>query len=140
MGSLVGAIIAAVAGLAGVTAGALLNARRERGHWLRDQKLKAGTDFITAARYLINQYRRVGEQGMDQTHRREVRDRMQSARSALVLLCAAETVAATAKVSARLYETTPGEPPAGADETEAVFAELVDRLRAEVAGQPRRGR
>ncbi|MEV4811146.1 hypothetical protein [Micromonospora avicenniae] len=92
MGNLAAAGFGALASLVVVAIGAWLQAQRERRHWLRDQKLRGAVDYVTSTRYLLNQYRKVGELGMNEDDRREWRNRMQSARSTLSLLCGARTV------------------------------------------------
>ena len=138
MGNLVAAGFGALASLVVVAVGAWLQAQRERRHWLRDQKLRGAVDYVTSTRYLLNQYRKLGEQGMDQDDRREWRSRMQTARSTLTLLCSARTVSLANDVAAALYGLGPNsdEPQeAAADEA---FQDLVRQLRKEL-GSPRLG-
>lgn len=132
MGNLAAAGFGAIASLAVVAIGAWLQAQRERRHWLRDQKLRGAVDYVTTTRYLLNQYRRVGEQGMDQDDRREWRSRMQTARSTLALLCSAPTVSLANDVAAALYRTHPSSEQAQNAETEAIFQDLVEQLRKEL--------
>jgi hypothetical protein len=90
--TVVAGVVGALIGLIAVALGAWLQGRSEHQHWLRDRKLQAATDFVTASKHLLNQYRLIGWDGMDQKDRRERRDRMQAGRSALYLLCSAEIV------------------------------------------------
>ena len=132
MGNLPAAGIGAMASLVVVAIGALLQARREQRHWLRDQKLKAAVDYLTATRYLLNQYRRVGSANMVEEHRREWRSRMQTARSALVLLCGPRVVQRADEVAGRLQQMTPDTDPAIADATDESFLQLISDLRLEI--------
>jgi hypothetical protein len=132
MGNLAAAGLGAFASLVVVSIGAFLQSRRERRHWLRDQKLKAAVDYLTATRYLLNQYRRVGSANMVEEHRREWRARMQTARSTLVLLCSPSVVERADDVANRLYRTAPDLDDAAAAETDEVFRRLVSDLRSEI--------
>lgn len=132
MGNLAAAGLGAFASLVVVSIGAFLQARRERRHWLRDQKLKAAVDYLAATRYLLNQYRRVGSANMIEEHRREWRSRMQTARSTLVLLCSQSVVERADDVAGRLHRMTPELDDAAAREADEMFRRLVSDLRAEI--------
>ena len=132
MSSIVAGVVGALIGLIAVALAAWLQGRREHQHWLRDRKLEAATDFVTASRHLLNQYRLVGEQGLDQKDRREWRNRMQAGRSALYLLCGAEIVAVANDLANRLYTTTPETPTSQNSATDEVFRDLVKLLRTEL--------
>jgi hypothetical protein len=135
MGNLAAAGFGAIASLAVVAIGAWLQAQRERRHWLRDQKLRGAVDYVTTTRYLLNQYRRVGEQGMNQDDRQDWRNRMQTARSTLTLLCSTPTVSLANDVAAALYRTHPDSDLDQNAETDAIFRALVKQLRKEL-GSP----
>ena len=66
MSTVVAGVVGALIGLIAVALGAWLQGRSEHQHWLRDRKLEAATDFVTASRHLLNQYRLVGREGMDE--------------------------------------------------------------------------
>jgi hypothetical protein len=132
MGNLPAAGVGAIASLVVVGIGALLQGRRERRHWLRDQKLKAAVDFLTATRYLLNQYRRIGAPNMVEEHRREWRAKMQSARSALVLLCSTPVVQRADEVATRLQQMTPDTDAQVAAATDDAFLRLISDLRREI--------
>lgn len=136
MGNLAAAGFGALASLVVVAIGAWLQAQRERRHWLRDQKLRGAVDYVTSTRYLLNQYRKVGELGMDEDDRREWRNRMQSARSTLSLLCGARTVTLANDVARALYRLGPESDEAQEDAAETAFQNLVWQLRQEL-GSPR---
>lgn len=138
MGNLAAAGFGALASLIVVAIGAWLQAQRERRHWLRDQKLRGAVDYVTSTRYLLNQYRRLGEQGMDQDDRREWRSRMQTARSTLTLLCSARTVALANDVAAALYGLGPNVDEAQEAAADEAFQDLVRQLRKEL-GSPQLG-
>ena len=127
-------------GLIAVALGAWLQGRSEHQHWLRDRKLQAATDFVTASRHLLNRYRLVGRQGMDEKDRREWRDRMQAGRSALYLLCSAGVVEVADDLAARLHRTTPETSTAEHSEADDVFLDLVKLLRTELAYHPIKSR
>jgi hypothetical protein len=84
--TVVAGVVGALIGLIAVALGAWLQGRSEHQHWLRDRKLQAATDFVTASKHLLNQYRLIGWDGMDQKDRREWRDRMQAGPLGLVLV------------------------------------------------------
>ncbi|BBH67394.1 hypothetical protein ACTI_40790 [Actinoplanes sp. OR16] len=130
------ALIVAAIGVAGAVIGARLHKAREHQHWLRDQRLRVSVDFITATRRLLNEYRRIGEAGMDQDERNELRGRMRTARSAIELLFAPATVAAVKLVNDLLYLTRPGESAAQKEQSEDAFRQVVLALRAEVNLEP----
>ncbi|MER7443679.1 hypothetical protein [Micromonospora avicenniae] len=136
MGNLAAAGFGALASLVVVAIGAWLQAQRERRHWLRDQKLRGAVDYVTSTRYLLNQYRKVGELGMDEDDRREWRNRMQSARSTLSLLCGPRTVTLANDVARALYRLGPESDEAQEDAAETAFQNLVWQLRKEL-GSPR---
>jgi hypothetical protein len=94
--------------------------------------MRASVDFITTTRYLINHYRWVGERKMDQSERRVRRDRMQSARSSIHLLCSPATVDLAEKLVERLYATSPTQDKGEAVATDSLFKQLVTRLRSEL--------
>jgi hypothetical protein len=131
--TVVAGVVGALIGLIAVALGAWLQGRSEHQHWLRDRKLEAATDFVTASRHLLNQYRLVGREGMDEKDRREWRDRMQAGRSALYLLCGAEVVAVADHLASRLHTTTPQTPTSQNSATDEVFRDLVKLLRTELA-------
>ncbi|RKN20963.1 hypothetical protein D7147_09135 [Micromonospora musae] len=135
MGNLAAAGFGALASLVVVALGAWLQARRERRQWLRDQKLRAAVEYVTSTRYLLSQYRKVGELGMDQDDRREWRNRMQSARSTLSLLCGARTVSLANDVARDLYRLGPDADAAQRAAAETAFQQLVWQLRREL-GSP----
>ncbi|MFI7425812.1 hypothetical protein ACIBPB_02370 [Micromonospora sp. NPDC049836] len=135
MGNVAAAGFGALASLVVVALGAWLQAQRERRHWLRDQKLRGAIDYVTSTRYLLSQYRRVGESGMDQDDRREWRNRMQSARSTLSLLCSARTVSLANDVAKTLYDLGPDSDVAQKQAAESAFQNLVWQLRKEL-GSP----
>ncbi|MEU8182921.1 hypothetical protein AB0B85_05495 [Micromonospora sp. NPDC049044] len=135
MGNLAAAGFGALASLVVVALGAWLQAQRERRQWLRDQKLRGAVDYLTSTRYLLSQYRRVGEVGMDQDDRREWRSRMQSARSTLSLLCSARTVSLANDVARALYDLSPDSDEAHKKAAESAFRNLVWQLRKEL-GSP----
>ena len=130
------AFVVAGVGLLGAVVGARLNKTREHQHWLRDQRLRVAVDFITATRRLLNEYRRIGEAGMDQVERNELRGKMRTARSGIELLCSPGTVRAAKLVNDSLYITRPGEPTAQKTASEAAFRQAVLALRAEVNSEP----
>ncbi|SBT37268.1 hypothetical protein [Micromonospora auratinigra] len=135
MGNLGAAGLGALASLVVVALGAWLQARRERRHWLRDQRFRGAVDYITSTRYLLSQHRRVGEAGMDEDDRREWRSRMQTARSTLSLLGSPRTVTLANDVARALDRL---DPDADADDqaaAEAAFQDLVWQLREEL-GSP----
>ncbi|MFF0366954.1 hypothetical protein [Micromonospora sp. NPDC005087] len=135
MGNLAAAGFGALASLVVVALGAWLQAQRERRHWLRDQELRGAVDYLTSTRYLLSQYRKVGELGMDQDDRREWRNRMQSARSTLSLLCSARTVSLANDVAEALYHLGPDSDEAQKAAAESAFQNLVWQLRKEL-GSP----
>ncbi|MEV6373340.1 hypothetical protein [Micromonospora musae] len=135
MGNLAAAGFGALASLVVVALGAWLQARRERRQWLRDQKLRAAVEYVTSTRYLLSQYRKVGELGMDQDDRREWRNRMQGARSTLSLLCSARTVSLANDVARDLYRLGPDADEAQRAAAETAFQQLVRQLRREL-GSP----
>ena len=130
------ALIVAGVGLLGAVVGARLNKTREHQHWLRDQRLRVAVDFITATRRLLNEYRRLGEAGMDPLERNELRGKMRTARSGIELLCSPGTVTAAKLINDSLYITRPGEPAAQTAASEAAFRQAVLALRAEVNSEP----
>jgi hypothetical protein len=123
------ALLAASITYGGVLTGARLNKIRERQNWLRDQRLRYSVDFITSTRQLLNEYRRHGEEGMDQTERSELRGRMRYARSAIELLYPSEAIAAVRKINDGLYDTRPGETKEKRKATEEAFQMAVSALR-----------
>lgn len=127
-------VVGALLGLTAVALGAWLQSRRERLGWLRDQKLRAAVEFTSATRYLINQYRAVGAQRMDQAERREWRHRMQNGRAALYLLCSEHVIALADELASALYATVPGDPEQ-ADRTDELFRRMTVALRREIAAE-----
>ncbi|MBY8871856.1 hypothetical protein K7640_08390 [Micromonospora sp. PLK6-60] len=116
----------------------MLQAQRERRHWLRDQTLRGAVDYVTSTRYLLNKFRTVGERGMDQDDRREWRKTMQVARSTLTLLCSAKTVSLANDVAEALRRLGPDSDPAQHAVAETAFQNLVRQLRKEL-GSPHLG-
>lgn len=128
------ALLGALVGLAAVALGAWLQARRERSGWLREQKLRAATDFTSAVRHLLNQYRKTGPDGMDQDDRREWRYRMQAGRATLYLLCADRTVRLADQLASALHATLPTQTAEQTAATEDLFRQVAKALRSEIGG------
>lgn len=132
MDKLLTGVAGALVGLIAVGMGAWLQSRRERGNWLRDQKLQAATEYMAAMRYLLNQYRLFGAAGMDQEDRRAWRHKMQAGRATLHLLCEPATVAIIDDLSSALHGTSQGEDPEVSKQTETLFAKLSNSIRSEL--------
>lgn len=133
MDKLLTGVVGALVGLIAVAVGAWLQARRERGNWLRDQKLRAAVEYTAAMRYLLNQYRTAGAAGMDQVDRREWRHKMQAGRAGLHLLCAPATTAVVDDLASALHGTHPDEEPEFTEQTEALFKEVSLAIRDELS-------
>jgi hypothetical protein len=93
--------------LIGVDFGSWFTARRQDRMWLRDQKLKAAIHFNTAAGELYDHLRAGGPR--EDQKRDELRGRMQEGRSALYLLCGAETVDLVEAVARRVLHAGPAD-------------------------------
>ncbi|MEH0830901.1 hypothetical protein V6U84_63435, partial [Micromonospora sp. CPCC 205714] len=87
--------------------------------------LRTAVEFVTPTRYLLNHYRWLGEDAMNQEDRRARRDRMQDARTAIQLLYSPPTVQLMEELVSRLYETRPETIKEDHDRTQEMFRELV---------------
>ncbi|WP_146605609.1 hypothetical protein [Micromonospora craterilacus] len=135
MDKLIAGSLGALVSMAAVILGAWLHGVRERRQWRRDQMLRAAVDFITPTRYLLNHYRWLGEEGMNQDDRHERRGRMQNARTAVHLLYSPPVVQLMEELVSRLHETTPATASEEFDRTQEMFRDLVKRLRVELGGR-----
>lgn len=135
MDKLLTAVAGALVGLIAVGLGAWLQARRERGNWLRDQKLRAAVEYTAAVRYLLNQYRLSGAAGMDQADRREWRHKMQAGRAGLHLLCEPATVTIVDDLSTALHDTVQGEDPDRSRQSDLLLAKFSQAIRGEISHQ-----
>jgi hypothetical protein len=133
MSNLLAGLIGAVIGLAGVVAGAWLQGRKEHQRWLRDQKLHAAIDYISATGDLHDS-RGDPSPDADPAARRAPWARARDGRSALYLLGDASTVEVAEALIARVRHTEPktGDARDDYDETVAMLRDLVRRLRAEL--------
>lgn len=130
MATLLAGIGGALIGLMGVAIGAWLQSRREHQRWLRDQKLSAAIAFIGGTGDLYQRRRQHLSDGSSLVDAQAAWVRVQDGRSALHLLCEAETVDMAEAVVMRVGHTE-----AEADEDEeatALLREFVLRLRAEL--------
>jgi hypothetical protein len=130
MATLLAGIGGALIGLMGVAIGAWLQGRREHQRWLRDQKLQAAIDFIGGTGDLDQRRRQHLSDGSSLIDAQSAWVRVQDGRSALHLLCEAETVDMAEAVLMRVGHTA-----AEADQDEeatALLREFVRRLRAEL--------
>lgn len=130
MATLLAGIGGALIGLMGVAIGAWLQSRREHQRWLRDQKLSAAIAFIGGTGDLYQRRRQHLSDGSSLIDAQAAWVRVQDGRSALHLLCEAETVDMAEAVVMRVGHTE-----AEADEDEeatALLREFVLRLRAEL--------
>ncbi|MGW5637776.1 hypothetical protein [Streptomyces sp. NPDC003832] len=123
-------------GLVGAVFGSWFTARRQDRMWLREQKLKAGVGFNSAAVQLID-YLRDARLSDDGAGANELVGRMQEARSALYLLCADDTVELADVLARRVWTSRPSE---GRDDrraehrqTEELLRRFTRQLRQEIA-------
>ena len=89
----------------GVAIGAWLQGRREHQRWLRDQKLRAAIDFIGGTGDLDQRRRQHLSDGSTLSDAQATWVRVQDGRSALHLLCEAETVDMAEAVLMRVGHT-----------------------------------
>ncbi|MEH0954787.1 hypothetical protein ACGFJ4_11825 [Micromonospora chalcea] len=137
MDKLVAGGLGALVSVAAVVLGAWLHSRRELRQWRRDQMLRTAVEFVTPTRYLLNHYRWLGEDAMNQEDRRARRDRMQDARTAIQLLYSPPTVQLMEELVSRLYETRPETIKEDHDRTQEMFRELVRQLGTEIGARPK---
>ncbi|MGW4510375.1 hypothetical protein ACWENO_37665 [Streptomyces sp. NPDC004436] len=124
--------IGACFGLIGVVFGSWFTARRQDRMWLREQKLKAGVGFNTAAGQLLDYLRQtqVADGGVGAN---ELVGRMQEARSALYLLCADDTVDLADALARRVWRAQPTDSGDDHDETLDLLRRFTHQLRQEIA-------
>lgn len=136
MATLLVGIGGALIGLMGVAIGAWLQSRREHQRWLRDQKLRAAIDLIGGTGDLYQRRRQDLSDGSSLIDAQAAWVRVQDGRSALHLLCEADTVDMAEAVVMRVGHTA-----AEADQDEeatALLREFVRRIRAELRGGVRK--
>ncbi|MFD5620694.1 hypothetical protein [Streptomyces yangpuensis] len=136
MGNMLSVAIGAGLGLIGVVFGSWFTARRQDRMWLREQKLKAGIGFNTAAGQLLDYLReaRVGDDGVGAN---ELVGRMQEARSALYLLCASDTVDLADALAQRVWKARPTDTGEDHNETLDLLRRFTHQLRKEIATSQR---
>ncbi|MGP3987326.1 hypothetical protein [Streptomyces sp. 3N207] len=117
--------IGAGLGLIGAVFGSWFTARRQDRMWLREQKLKAGVGFNTAAGQLFD-YLRETQLGDDGAGANELANRMQEARSALYLLCDSDTVDLADGLARQVWRTRPTD---GRADRKADHQKTLDLLR-----------
>ncbi|MER5487743.1 hypothetical protein ABT024_31640 [Streptomyces sp. NPDC002812] len=124
--------IGACFGLIGVVFGSWFTARRQDRMWLREQKLKAGVGFNTAAGQLLDYLRQeqVADGGVGAN---ELVGRMQEARSALYLLCAGDTVDLADALARRVWKAQPTDSSEDHNETLDLLRRFTHQLRQEIA-------
>ncbi|MER5763069.1 hypothetical protein [Streptomyces sp. NPDC002082] len=124
--------IGACFGLIGVVFGSWFTARRQDRMWLREQKLKAGVGFNTAAGQLLDYLRQeqVADGGVGAN---ELVGRMQEARSALYLLCAGDTVDLADALARRVWGARPADSSEDHNETLDLLRRFTHQLRQEIA-------
>jgi hypothetical protein len=131
MTNVLAGLLGAVIGLAGVLTGAWLNARREDRRWLRDQRLRASVEFLSACGLLYDRRRQVrteltAEQEIEQRHL------IQTSRSALLLLCTTETADLADRLAQTVLKTSPNTPPDNHAATISLLRQFTQKLRIEL--------
>lgn len=136
MENLLSVAVGAGLGLVGAVFGSWFTARRQDRMWLREQKLRAGVGFSTAAGQLFDHLRetRLSDDGVGAN---ELAQRMQEARSALYLLCDSDTVDLAEQFARQIWGTRPtqGDPDRKADhqKTQDLLRRFTRQLRREIA-------
>lgn len=132
--NLLAVMIGALVGLASVGVGAWLQARREQARWVRDQRLRAATDFLGATGGIYDRRRRPPEDATIDDGWEFVR--AHNARSALYLLCHADTM----RVAEELFQMARSAEPTSDDSPDRKVVELLRdlnaRLRRELGAMP----
>jgi hypothetical protein len=135
--STIAGLLGALIGVLGVALGAWLNGRRDDRKWLRDQKLRAAAEFITAAGQLFDHRRSPDPHESTRGEHDELTKRVQSGRSTIHLLCGSGTVELADQLARRVYRTTPDVGDDYRDSTIGLLIEFTDRLRVELGSQRR---
>ena len=85
------AALAVVAGAAGVIVGAWLTERREDKRWLKDQKLRGVSEFLTSTGQLHDVLRSIGDGDLSAEAKASLRQPTVAGRSTVHLLCEEST-------------------------------------------------
>ncbi len=96
--SLVAGLLGALVGLIGVAVGNWIQGRKEHERWLRDQKLQAAIEFIGATGDLHQRGDELRAAGTSPIDERAVLEGTKNGRSALYLLCDADTMATRSRL------------------------------------------
>lgn len=104
------AAITAAAGLLGVLVGASIAQGREDKRWLRDAKLEGVRQFISTSSLVYDRLSRVGDADLPIDARLELRNRVQSGRTVINLLCSEPTVDLAEQLATLVNNTQPALP------------------------------
>lgn len=145
MTNVLAALLGALIGLTGVLTGAWLNARREDRRWLRDQRLRAAIDFLSSCGLLYQRQRQVHTE-LTAEQKIEHRHVVQTSRSALLLLCSAQTADLADRLAQTVHRASPDTTPDDHAATISLLRQLTEQLRIELhvdsartlTGSPRR--
>jgi hypothetical protein len=135
MANLLAGLLGAVVGLLGVVLGAVLNGRRDDRKWLRDQKLRGAVDFLTASGELYDKVTQLNSNDDRWPEELlELRNRMQSGRSVLLLLCTDDTISAANELAQRVWAAS-GTNKEYRDETLSLVKRLTRMIRSELTAR-----